>query len=182
MWCDTEYKRHGITFRCHPNYKNEGPWYDYVLVAWDNPSNATYSKEQANMDDNREVLDDPVMTEEKDKTSNVLLIPAKIICFVQDINENYFTVIHSCHENSANMSVITYRWQLEYEGESAVWHNLHPHDCLMDAIDLTPIYHVVSVETLQKHCLMIPYKSGGRSQFLMQVVDQHKWANSFANI
>ena len=30
----TEYTRQGITFRCHPNYRNEGLWYDYAMFAW----------------------------------------------------------------------------------------------------------------------------------------------------
>src|SRR6476620_687685 len=37
----TEYTRQGITFRCHPNYRNEGPWYVYAMVAWEVP---LYSK------------------------------------------------------------------------------------------------------------------------------------------
>src|SRR5688572_20730554 len=32
--CFTEYTRQEITFRCHPNYKNKEPWYDYGLFAW----------------------------------------------------------------------------------------------------------------------------------------------------
>ena len=182
--CHTEYTRQGITFRCHPNYKNEGSWYDYVLVAWENPSNAkdSKSKTKSQLDTYEEVLEVPVVTHEQETTSNVLLIPAKILCFVQDSNDNYFAVIHSCHDFCAKMSVLTYRWQLEYEGDQVVRQKFHPHEHVVDTSELNPIYWAVSVDTLQKHCLMIPYDSKGQSKFLMQVIDQHKWANNFATV
>ena len=182
LHCHTEYTRQGITFRCHPNYKNEGPWYDYALFAWDNPSNAKYSAAQTSFDCNEEVLDEPVISQDRETTSNVLLIPAKILCFVQDHNNNLFAIIHSCHEYCAKMSVLTYRWQLEYEGNKEIRQILYPHNCKVDASLLTPIYNAVSVDTLQKHCLMIPYNTEGKSQFLMQVVDQRKWSQSFATV
>lgn len=96
-----EYNRQGITFRCHPNYKNEGPWYDYALFAWDQPSNAKYtkSKNKSVTDWNEEVLDVPVTTEDCKNTSNVLLIPGKILCFVKDQNDDMFAIIHSCLDN-----------------------------------------------------------------------------------
>ena len=113
-----------------------------------------------------------MITQDRETTSNVLLIPAKILCFVQDHNNNLFAIIHSCHEYCAKMSVLTYRWQLEYEGNKVIKQKHHPHECSVDASQLTPIYNAVSVDTLQKHCLMISYDSRSKSQFLMQVVDR----------
>ena len=174
--CYTEYTRQGTTFRCHPNYKNEGPWHDYAFVAWDNPSSEKCSNSQlaSYLDCNKEILEMPVITQESKRTSNVLLIPAKIICFVQDCNDNMNALIHSCHEHSAKMSVLTYRWQLEYEGDIVMKQNIHPSECNIDATKLTPIFHAVSVDTLQKHCLMLPYDVKTKCCFLMQVIDQHK--------
>ena len=40
----TEYTRKGVTFRCHPNYKNDGPWFDYAMFAWENHSMAKQKK------------------------------------------------------------------------------------------------------------------------------------------
>ena len=184
LCCHTEYSREEYTFRCHPNYKNEGAWYDYVLVAWDNPNNEKYSTftRKASLDCNEDLLDVPVTTQEQETTSNVLLIPARILCFVQDEDGNYFAVVHSCHEHFVKMSVLTYRWQLEYEGDKVVKQMYHPNECNVDASELTPIYHAVSVDTIQKHCLIIPYNNEGKSQFLMQVIDQHKWAKSFTGV
>jgi len=30
-----EYTRNGVMFRCHPNYKSKGEWYDRVMVCFD---------------------------------------------------------------------------------------------------------------------------------------------------
>ena len=86
------------------------------------------------------------------------------------------------YEDKEKMSVLTYRWQLEYEGDNVIKQNIHPSECLIDATKLTPIFHAVSVDTLQKHCLMLPYDNKKKSCFLMQVIDQHKWANSFTSV
>ena len=180
----TEYTRQGVTFRCHPNYKSEGAWYDYALFAWDQPCNAKYSKSKSKgvIDWNKEILDEPVVTEDTNKTSNVLLIPGKILCFVKDQNDEMFAIIHSCLDNYAKMSVLTYRWQLEYEEDKPMSRNVLPHECSIDASNLTPVYHAVSVDTLQKHCLMIPYQGMDKSHFLMQIIDQDKWWESFTTV
>ena len=33
----TEYQRMGKTFRAHPNYRSEGPWFDWVYIQWEPP-------------------------------------------------------------------------------------------------------------------------------------------------
>ena len=80
------------------------------------------------------------------------------------------------------MSVLTYRWQLEYLKDKPVTASYKPHECGIDASKLTPVYCAVSVDTLQKHCLMIPYDTNEKSRFLMQVVDQNKWWESFSTV
>ena len=30
----TEYNLKGHVFRAHPNYRQEGPWYDYAMITW----------------------------------------------------------------------------------------------------------------------------------------------------
>ena len=131
---------------------------------------------------NKEVLDAPVTTAEKDKTSNVSLIPAKLICFVCDQNGGMYAIIQSCLENCAKMSVLTYRWQLEYLNDEPVGSRFKHHSCSADASALTPVYQAVSVDTIQKHCLMIPYCGKNISCFLMQVVDQNNWWELFSNV
>ena len=31
----TEYNRFGVPFRCHPNYRSQGPWYDWAMVQFE---------------------------------------------------------------------------------------------------------------------------------------------------
>ena len=31
----SEYKRNNELFRAHPNYKQEGEWYDWVMIRWE---------------------------------------------------------------------------------------------------------------------------------------------------
>ena len=73
----TEYTRQKITFRCHPNYRNEGPWYDYALFAWEQPSTGKHAqaKKTSAPDWNKEVLNNPVLTVKESKTSDMSLIP-----------------------------------------------------------------------------------------------------------
>jgi hypothetical protein len=180
----TEYTRQQITFRCHPNYRNEGPWYDYAMFAWEQPlnQNITMLGNKGQPDWNKEVLHQPVATENSLLTSDVMLIPAKIHCLIEDHNGKMFALIHSCLDNSRKMSVLTYRWQLEFLKDKPVSASYKPHDCGIDASTLTPVYRLVSVDTLQKHCLMIPYDTNKKSRFLMQVVDQDKWWESFTTV
>ena len=35
MFCSTEYKRDGVIYRAHPNYRSSGKWEDWALVAFD---------------------------------------------------------------------------------------------------------------------------------------------------
>ena len=115
-------------------------------------------------------------------TKDVALIPAKIKCFVKDQNDDMLAIIHSCIENCAKMSVLTYRWQLEYKNDKPVSSRFKPNACSIDASTLTPVYRAVSVDTLQKHCLMIPYNAMSKSCFSMQIIDQDKWWESFCSV
>ena len=180
----TEYTRQGVIFRCHPNYRNEGPWSDYAMFAWEQPLNTKIAKSRGkgNIDWNKEVLHQPVANENSIPINEVSFIPAKILCFVEDHNKNMHAIIHSCLDNCSKMSVLTYRWQLEYLNDQPVSASFRPHNCDIDATMLTPVYCSVSVDTLQKHCLMMPYNGLGTSHFLMQIVDQDKWWESFTTV
>ena len=35
-------KKDNLTFRCHPNYQNQGPWYDWVSTKWENDKTEYY--------------------------------------------------------------------------------------------------------------------------------------------
>jgi hypothetical protein len=171
----TEYCRQGTIFRCHPNYRNEGPWFDYVLIAWQ--SNIVNNKGNHKVDSDDDNMNSRI--QQAIKSEPLALIPAKLICFVQDPEGEMFAIIHSCYEQKRKMSVLTYQWQLEYEEDNNQYQrHLSPYDLLDDTENLTSVYRNVSIDTLQQQCLMIPYHQNSR--FLMEVIDQHKWATSFS--
>ena len=154
------------------------------MFAWEKPIKSKTAKilNKNHSDWNKEVLHQHVTTETSLLTSDVNLIPAKNLCFIEDHNGKMFAIIHSCLDNSSEMSVLTYRWQLEYEKDKPVTASYKPYECGIDASNITPVYRLVSVDTLQKHCLMIPYDTKRTSRFLMQVVDQDKWWESFSSV
>ena len=81
------------------------------MFAWEQSlsSNDAKSKKKGEPDWNKEVLQQPVATENSLHTSDVQLIPAKILCFVEDYYGNMFALKQSCLDNCSKMSVLTYR-------------------------------------------------------------------------
>src|SRR5687768_15141546 len=131
----TEYTRQRIIFRCHPNYRNKGAWYDYAMFAWEQPLNSKITKasNKAKPDWNKEVLHQPVATKTSQLTSDAMLIPPKVHCFIEDHNGKIFAIIHLCLDNSSKISVLTYRWQLEYLKGKPVTASYKPHECGINA-------------------------------------------------
>ena len=89
-------------------------------------------------------------------------------------------IIHSSLSFSQTKSVLTYQWQLEYVKNQKNYKKLSPYDNNDNATLCTPVYHKVSVDTLQKNILMIPYHPNNK--FLMEVIDESKWAKSYVDI
>ena len=91
-----------LTFRCHPNYRNEGEFYDWVIVRFqrDNPtyfaeghSHRTFFRSDC--------------------------VPAKLILFVRDSSSGKIcALVHACHFRTAALchldSVLMEPFQLEY--------------------------------------------------------------------
>jgi len=149
----TEYKRGKLTFRCHPNYRNEGPWFDYVLIAWEQEGTESGYSDDDSME---EKLHEPIAMKNILNPSNIKLIPAKLICFIKNHKNEMNVIIHSCLGHREKESVLTYKWELEYEEEKNKSVKSTRNCTLDDTTKLTPVYHNVSVDTIQKHCLIIP--------------------------
>ena len=45
-----------------------------------------------------------------------MLIPAKLICIIKDNTNDMYAIIHSCQQKRKLISLLTYRWEMEYEG------------------------------------------------------------------
>jgi len=108
----TEYRCENLAFCSHPNYRNEDPWFDYVLIAWDQEEQETEHSDEDSME---EKLHEPIYLENNLRSSNIKLIPAKLMCFVKKHKNEMNVIIHSCLGHKEKLSVLTYQWELEYE-------------------------------------------------------------------
>ena len=168
-----------MTFKCHPCYKNEEPWFDWVLIAWILPNSHTNSN--CMNDNSPDFLEIPLMEGNLNAANRrAMLIPAKIICIVRDHDKDMFAIIHSCHQHQHKMSVLTYRWEMEYDGVQEKTQKNTQYNENDNDTDMKPIFHKVGIDTIQKHCLIIPYHQ--TSIFVMEVIDQEHWALAFSAV
>ena len=91
----TEFTLNERTYRAHPRYKNESPWFDWVLIAW------TMSSPIPQNDMNQNNAPDCITLSYKDTnakkvTSKAMLIPAKLICIIEDKLGNISAIVQSC--------------------------------------------------------------------------------------
>ena len=162
-----------------PNTKNESPWFDWVLIAW------TMSSPIPQIDTNQNNAPDCITLSYKDTnakkvTSKAMLIPAKLICIIEDKLGNISAIVQSCMKTRKKMSVLTYRWQLEYKNVRESKQANAQYNIGADLNDLSPVYHRVSVDCIHNHCLIVPYHKN--SHFVMEIIDQEAWASCFSSV
>ena len=83
-----EYVRNGVTFRCHPNYKSNGEWYDWAMIRFDS-ANRKHCRQ-------------------KKKTGlwSDHYFPSKILCFLVVPNDKstyalVYSTKHNSHDNDS---------------------------------------------------------------------------------
>jgi hypothetical protein len=87
----SEYKRGNNLFRAHCNYRNNGPWYDWVMIRWEKSSPVTRKPECC-----VEYLDNPLVTQTHDYA------PAQIVAFVvspeanETVSPHIMAVVNTC--------------------------------------------------------------------------------------
>ena len=103
----TRLKAGDVLYRAHPNFHNEGPWYDWSYVAFDRD----FDDYPFDVDSSDDSATRPMHSPE--------YIPVKILCFLGDgtgDGETALALVHCCEwrENSFDDTVITEMWDLEY--------------------------------------------------------------------
>ena len=78
------------------------------------------------------------------------------------------------------ISVLTYRWQLEYTNFKENRQVNAQYDEEYVKSEMIPVYHKVSMDSIQKHCLVIPYEEN--SPFVMEIIDLDLWATAFSDV
>ena len=76
--------------------------------------------------------------------------------------------------------MLTCRWQLENTIQKQYKQVNAHHDDRICNMDLLPNFHMISIDSIQKHCLIVPYKEN--SQFIMQINEPKLWADSFSSV
>jgi len=180
----TEYRCGEMLFRSHPNYHNDGAWFDHVMVAWDITNEKmkkikSKKKKYDNDDDSmQDRLISPVLTADNTAKIDVNIVPAQIFSFVKTSDDALFAILQSCHEKSKKDSVITYCWKREYkEDQKPLNTDFDPYKIEDDNSLFTLRYRCVSVDSIQRHCLTVPYHP--TSKFLMEILEKEKWSKSF---
>ena len=169
----TEYNRKGLVFRAHPNYRQEGPWYDYAMITWDLDMS----------EDSSSGVSNGYATDNSYNNCRTILVPAKILGFVSvQYDDTLQVIIHSCYEQKQKESVLTRRWRFEFEEDklstgASIFSNVPTPD---DASYKNPLIRKVEVDCIERHCLMLPYHAS--SHFLLELIPQYAWADEFSEV
>ncbi len=157
-----EYTRGGVVFRAHPNYRKKGPWYDWAMFRW--------AKEGGKKDKNRSTIDSCVHYGDPASTAHrYTYAPGKILGFVFDgfpaatpTLANVQAVVHCCDSVHGTSSVFTTHWKM----------NFHDKACTKPQIAL------VNVQSIVRHCLMIPEHDGCNG--FHEVWARERWGDQFS--
>jgi len=124
-----QYTRNGVMFRCHPNYKSNGEWYDWVMVRFDiGPQKTRHSNKKLGMWSSQ-------------------YFPSKILCFfVLPEDETIYAIVHSTKSNNHESdSILFERW--EFENTMGELRN--------GKRNIIPTYHVVNVDCFGDPILVV---------------------------
>jgi hypothetical protein len=110
------------------------------------------------------------------------LIPAELrMIFQVEEDEEFYALVHSCHEKHHKLSVLSYVWLKECVGdinsEIAKYRPYAQHETYEEK---EPIFRIVSCDSIHSHCLLMPMKK--YSNEFIQIVHPTKWANAFYSI
>ena len=137
LYTEASVKNH--KYRCHPDYRQNGGWYDWAMVGWDvDPTRKDFKNWQPaqpfwqpnlfryNAKPNEFVLDtsshmdrpEPSLGsvfESEIEGGFVIFVPARILGFLKEtVGGRVWAVVHSCRSFARTNSLLTRRWQLGY--------------------------------------------------------------------
>jgi hypothetical protein len=160
----SEYKRNEQLFRCHPNYRSEGPWHDWVMVRW---------LEQRPTKAQPDLRSNPSVTHGDDVVANrYCYTPCKIIGMFFHVpgsglgkEDEYFAVVWPCNYKFKKSSVFTTRWELNFHD------NRKKH----------PAFELINCSSIVRHCCMIPESvtMEEKSTVYHELWPRELWADEF---
>jgi hypothetical protein len=124
-----------LKLRCHPNYRNDGPWYDWVVVAYEIDEMDRIDRTHADIGGI-----EPFYPEG--------MVPCKVLGFVRDNAQGgkIKVVVHTCDfqsfEEGRSGSVLIESWHLSYHQRQGQRRHLYP---VIDVVDLESIHDIAFV-------------------------------------
>ena len=155
----TEYTRGGHIFRANPNYRQNGPWYDWAMFRWS--KEGTRSKNRSIEDSCVHYGDDNVIKDD------FTYAPGLILGFLQenDINlsdiDNTRVIVLCCDSIYSKSSVFSTHWKILYNDKACT----------------KPMIRLVSPESIVRHCLMIPENNDWNGYH--EIWTRERWAGEF---
>jgi hypothetical protein len=166
LFLSTEYKRDGVIFRGHANYRHTGPWYDWVMLRWSSDNHQQHASDAschvAYGDDETIALQH-------------LYAPGQILGFVCPTpvdwtfdNEipvmgDVMAVVSTCDYSHSRESVFSTKWKQAY-----IYHAGNRK---------TPNIQLVEPDAIVRHCLMVPDEETHSSY--NEIWCQELWGNEF---
>ena len=153
--CVTEMKRHDVVFRAHPNYKSNGPWFDWVIIRYEEkpPDGEHLDGCHVNYGDHPNLR------------GRFRYAPAQIYAFLRH-PDGLLALVKSCGYDHKKHSVFSTIWKSEFEDNG--------HGELVQRYDLIPTSSIV------RHALLLP-RNEEETEF-EEIWTRERWANEFFEI
>ena len=170
----SEYRKDGQIYRAHTDYRQQGPWHDWVMVRWEAETGSFQPDEQVKLchvnylDEDISESDFEVTDEEEKDTGEpkkFLYCPGQILCFVSPEPGVYHAILKSCDYRFQKCSVFTTLWKQAYEIPNPRRN------------DKKPYIGFIDVDSIVRHVLMIPVDSSGETY--QEIWNKTFWAAEF---
>ena len=153
-------RTHHVKFRCHPNFRNEGPWYDWAIVRFAQEGGAT---------------------NQEDSTTQVPkdCVPCKILAFFEDGTTNEIkALVHGCRfrdrdgDLNRDTCLIEF-WNLAYD-HTVITQQRPGGGTLRGQQCYIPCLYVVSLSSFHARCFVVDTNPGVHERLNKQnEVDRH---------
>ena len=167
-----EYQHKELKFHAHWNYQKEGPWFDWVMVRWEEADAVTKQHQLVTQPDNKINYWD----HGHEIVNEFCYTPAMVLMFIEFPIKSQgsqgkwynhveiFALIWPCQYAHHYSSVFSTNWNLEYKDDEMK----------------TPAYQIVPVDSFVRHCLMIldDFENGATS-VQHEIWPKERWGQEF---
>lgn len=102
---------------------------------------------------------------DQETETGFILVPSELRLFFKFEEENtLYCIVHSCEYSHKRNSVLSVKWKKEYISQSTL-------------LTREPLYHVISCDSIDSHCLLVPYQVG--LEYVLHILHPKSWADEF---